>query len=254
MAESALGARRWPDLPVGAVVALPLGSCEQHGPHLPLDTDTRIAVALAAGLASRRRRVLVAPALAYGASWEHAGFPGLLSVDHDALAAIVVQLAHSATWAAGIVLVNGHGGNAGGVRRAVRQLIGEGRHVLDWWPTGPPDGDLHAGRTETSMILALAPEVVSLDPPGPGLVGRPPASMMHDGVRAVSPNGILGDPTGATADEGRVVLAAMVDDLVAAYDGWAADLAAVDAAPGPAPGPAPVLHAPGARDAGGDAP
>ena len=63
-------------------MALPLGSLEQHGPHLPLDTDTRIAGAVAAGLAERLEWVAVAPALAYGASGEHADFPGTLLVGH----------------------------------------------------------------------------------------------------------------------------------------------------------------------------
>ena len=77
-----LGTLSWPDLDPqrGLLLAVPLGSCEQHGPHLPLDTDTRIAVALADRLAARHAQVVVAPAVAFGSSGEHAGFPGTLSI------------------------------------------------------------------------------------------------------------------------------------------------------------------------------
>src|SRR4030081_1452778 len=81
----------------GPLLAVPLGSTEQHGPHLPLDTDTRIATALAAGLARRRDDGVVAPALPYGASGEHAGFPGTLSVGTPALELLLVELVRSAS-------------------------------------------------------------------------------------------------------------------------------------------------------------
>jgi creatinine amidohydrolase/Fe(II)-dependent formamide hydrolase-like protein len=108
-----LGAAAWPDVePASHLLAVPLGSCEQHGPHLPLDTDTRIAVALAEGLAARRPDVLVAPAVPYGSSGEHQGFAGTLSIGQDALEHLLVELVRSADGWRGVVLVNGHGGNA----------------------------------------------------------------------------------------------------------------------------------------------
>ena len=84
----------------GALLALPLGSLEQHGPHLPLDTDTRIADAVAGGLAARRPGVVVAPPVAYGASGEHAAFAGTLLIGHEPLAAMLVELVRSVhvTW------------------------------------------------------------------------------------------------------------------------------------------------------------
>lgn len=224
-----LGARTWPEVH-GAdrpVVAVPLGSCEQHGPHLPLDTDTRIAVALADRLAAARPDVIVAPALAYGASGEHAGFDGTLSIGQEALAMVVVELVRSADAFDGVVLVNGHGGNAEAVARAVATSEREGRRVLSWAPSidTTDKGDAHAGRTETSTILALAPSTVRLDRAQPGATA-PLAELMGDlrtgGVRAVAPNGVLGDPTDASAAEGAALLRALADDLVAAVDRWRA--------------------------------
>ena len=219
-----LGIRRWTEVADQSIVVIPLGSCEQHGPHLPLDTDTRIAVALATGLADGRDDVLVAPAVAYGASWEHADFPGLLSLDHQALTAMLVQLGHSATWACGTVFVNGHGGNLRAVRAAEERLRADGRAVLVWSPT-LPDCDLHSGRVETSLMLALAPELVALDRAEPGFIGRPPNSVFTEGVRSISPNGVLGDPTGANAQEGRTLFESLTRSLADAVDGWVSGLA-----------------------------
>jgi creatinine amidohydrolase len=93
-----------------SVLAVPLGSTEQHGPHLPLDTDTRVATALAAGLAAQVADLTVAPALAYGASGEHAAFEGTLLVGHRALAEVLSELVHSARRAfRGVVFVSAHG-------------------------------------------------------------------------------------------------------------------------------------------------
>ena len=202
------------------LVAVPLGSCEQHGPHLPLGTDTVIATTLAGRLAARRSDVVVAPALGISASGEHAGFPGTLSIGTDTTAAVIVELARSAWWAAGIVIVNGHGGNAAAVARAVETIRAEGRNVLSWWPR-IPDSDAHAGRTETSLLLAIDPALVDLRQARAGAL-QPlediAPELRRQGVRAVSPSGVLGDPTGATLGEGRDLLDKLTSDLVAAVD------------------------------------
>lgn len=203
------------------ILAVPLGSTEQHGPHLPLDTDTRIAVALATRLAAARDDVEVAPALAYGSSGEHAGFPATLSIGQRALELVVVELVRSAdAFESGVVLVNGHGGNAEPLARAARTLDGEGRRVLVWSPSVPPGGDLHAGHTETSILLALAPGAVRMERAEPGATDVDLARLRAQGVQAVSPNGVLGDPTGASADEGRALLDTMAADLVSAVAAW----------------------------------
>jgi mycofactocin precursor peptide peptidase len=222
-----LGTRTWEQTGRAAsrrpLLAVPLGSTEQHGPHLPLDTDTRIATALAAGLGLRRDDVLVAPALPYGASGEHAGFPGTLSVGTAALELVLVELARSASdLCRGTVIVCGHGGNRDAVDGAVRRLHAEGRAVLAWMAS-VPGGDAHAGRTETSLMLALHPRLVRR---GRATAGdtRPLAELMPalraGGVAAVSANGVLGDPAGASAAEGGRLLAALLDDLEAAVAAW----------------------------------
>jgi creatinine amidohydrolase len=213
-----LGDAAWPELTVPGrrLLLVPLGSTEQHGPHLPLDTDTRIAVAVAEGVARRRPRAIVAPAVAYGSSGEHDGFPGTLSIGQEATERLVLELVRSADRFGGVVLVSGHGGNAEPLARAAELLASEGRRVLVW-PVRAPSGDAHAGRTETSLLLAIAPDVVRLDRAAAGnlapLDDLLPA-LQADGVRAVSGNGVLGDPSGATAEEGR----AMLEDLVAGLD------------------------------------
>ena len=204
----------------------PVGSCEQHGPHLPLDTDTRIADALAEGLATSFEPgdVLIGPTIAATSSGEHAGFPGTLSIGADVVEQTIVELVRSADWSAGVVLVNGHGGNARPVQRATNMLLGEGRRVLAWWPH-VRNGDAHAGETETSMMLAIAPALVRMSR---AEAGRPEPlvdlidELRADGVRAVSPNGILGDPRGATVGHGKALLTRLIIDLVAAVDEWRA--------------------------------
>lgn len=205
------------------VLLIPVGSCEQHGPHLPLDTDTRIALAVAEAVAAQRPDVVVAPAVAYGASGEHQSFPGTLSIGAEALRTVLVELGRSAFPAPtsthprpfrAAVFVNGHGGNVDAVRAAVGVLAAEDRPVTAWSPT-IPGGDAHAGRTETSLLLAIAPDVVG--PARPTGATAPLSDLLPrmrgGGVAAVSENGVLGDATGASAAEGRHLLATLVREL-----------------------------------------
>ncbi|GAA1228279.1 mycofactocin biosynthesis peptidyl-dipeptidase MftE [Prauserella halophila] len=212
-----LGRARWPE--VGeSVLAVPLGATEQHGPHLPLDTDTAIAADLARRLAARVPDVVVAPAVPYGASGEHAGFPGTLSIGTRALEHLLVELGRSADRFRGVVFVNGHGGNTEALQAAVRLLHGEGRRVLAWAPSGPAD-DSHAGRTETSAMLRLRPDDVHLDVAVAGVTAPLPElldALRGGGVGAVSSNGVLGDPANASAEEGRQLLETWADDLASA--------------------------------------
>ena len=223
----ALGHTTWVDhwRPVRRpLLVVPVGACEQHGPHLPLDTDIRIANALAHSLSDKYDDgdVLVTPPLTITASGEHGAFPGTLSIGTTVFEHVIVELVRSADWSAGVVLVNGHGGNREPVERAVRLLHSEHRKVLAWWPR-VEGGDAHAGATETSMMLALAPDLVRVELAEAGRT-EPIADLIDElragGVRAVSPNGVLGDPRGASASQGRSILTRLSIDLVAAVDEW----------------------------------
>ncbi len=222
-----LGEMTWPELYARSrrpLLAVPVGSCEQHGPHLPLDTDTRIATALAHGLVQSFEPgdVVVAPPITVSASGEHAGFPGTLSFGNEVVERMLIELVRSADWSSGVVLVNGHGGNAEPVRRAVSILTAEQRRVLSWWPH-VSGGDAHAGHMETSMMLALAPELVRRNSVEVGRT-EPISELIGEiragGIRAVSPNGVLGNPDGATAGHGRSLITRLTIELVAAVDEW----------------------------------
>lgn len=225
-----LGQYAWPQVAsVDLTLLVPVGSFEQHGPHLPLDTDTRIASGIAhgarAGLADDAPFV-VAPEIAYGASGEHEGFAGTISLGHDALAAVILEYGRSACrWAQRIVFVNGHGGNVATVVTAVTRLRYESREIA-WYPCLFDGVDAHAGHTETSIMMHLAPEMVHTDRLEAG--NREPVStlmapMRSGGVAAVSPNGILGDPRLANAAEGERLLGGAVADLIRALAEWTVD-------------------------------
>ena len=174
---------------------IPLGATEQHGPHLPLATDTLIATAWANAAASRVEGAVVAPALPYGSSGEHRGFAGTMSIGRDALYLVIVELVRSvAGFCDRVVLVSGHGGNAPVLGPAIEQLTAEG-HEVSWmvprWP-GDFEVDAHGGQTETSLLLHLQADVVA---PFTAVAGNttPLADLMPtlrtDGVAAVAPNG-----------------------------------------------------------------
>jgi creatinine amidohydrolase len=198
-----------PETRGAGLVLVPVGSIEQHGPHLPLDTDTTIAIAVAEGVARELPGTWVAPAISYGSSGEHQAFSGTASVGTEALTHVAVELVRSLrTWASLVVLVNAHGGNVAALNAS---------DEVDWLPCATEEVDLHAGFTETSLMLHLRPESVRLDL---AEAGNPQSlreilpAMLVGGVAAVSPNGVLGDPADASAAEGERVLKAMVAEIV----------------------------------------
>ncbi len=206
------------------IVLVPVGSTEQHGPHLPLATDTLIAEELAERALHHTDGLMIGPTISVSASGEHADFPGTLSIGSQVMSSVVVELVRSADWAAGVVLVNGHGGNHEAITNAVTALTAEGRNVLAWWPKWPQrrDGgpaDLHAGRIETSMMLAIDPGLVRLELATAG------ADASLDDLRSRGRAGSqqqwrLGDPEGASGREGERFITAFVDDLVHQIERW----------------------------------
>jgi creatinine amidohydrolase len=234
----------WPDVADAvkagaATVVLPLGATEQHGPHLPLGTDTVRASALAERLAGRLGSgFLVAPALPFGCSDEHAGFPGLLGLQHETLARVIVDLARRLTgWGVRrLVLLSAHGGNGEALDLALALLRRELPYLEvrtngDLETMAPVllevarrDGisanavGLHAGEGETSQMLYLRPDLVRSKDSAPGFTSDMEAvldELRKGGLRAVTEEGVLGDPTSAEAGRGARYLDALTDDLVA---------------------------------------
>jgi len=213
----------WPEIAADALVVVPLGSVEQHGHHLPLATDTAVASAVAEAATPSLDGALLAPAIPYGASGEHEGFPGTISLGTEALTGLLVEYGRSACrWAGRLLIVNGHGGNLEALRSAVPLLRREGRDVA-WFPCAIPDGDAHAGRTETSLMLHVEPEWVVSERAIAGETASIASLLPRlraEGVRAVSPTGVLGDPSGATAEEGAHLLQQLTARLLDAARAW----------------------------------
>jgi mycofactocin system creatininase family protein len=217
--DCALAQAAWPEVSVGSLVIVPIGSVEQHGPHLPLDTDAVIARAVASGAAQElESQSWVAPTLVYGSSGEHQSFPGTCSIGTPVLVDVIVELVRSMrTWADRVVFVNAHGGNVESLSSAITQLREEG-HDVAWAACATEDFDLHAGYTETSLMLHIAGDTVRTELAEPGntaALSEIIETLVREGVRAVSANGILGDPTGASAEKGRSTLESMIADVSA---------------------------------------
>ncbi|NRD27713.1 creatininase family protein [Frigoribacterium sp. VKM Ac-2836] len=226
----------WPDVAAafdrGAGIAvLPFGAFEQHGPHLPLGTDTATALEVARRLADRLDAVLLPP-VHYGDTWNTAGYRGTLSLSSATVTAIVVDLgrALAASGAGGLVVVNGDWGNRAPLYAATRQLIDHGvlrtvtldhpgmaeaiEQVRESAPAAP--GLAHAEEIETSIMLRISPEDVRRDryeasyPVFPSDFGTTPMQL-----HPFSPSGVFGDPSTATADKGERLLDATVEGAMA---------------------------------------
>lgn len=202
------------------IVLLALGSWEQHGAHLPFDTDTVIIEAVVdAAIRSvdpENTQFSVVPTIGVTASDEHNGFAGSLSIGTNALSDVVVSIARSASWARGICIVNGHGGNSDALKLVHSALEYENiRHSI--WSLPYYEGaDMHAGHTETSLMLHLAPDTVRMDLAEVGAVGDSEIlieRMRAGGIKEVSSNGVVGDPTNATAAHGAIMLSFYADHL-----------------------------------------
>jgi mycofactocin system creatininase family protein len=213
------------------IVVLALGSWEQHGPHLPLDTDTVIIDTVVATslmlLNEHATQFLVAPTLTITASDEHHGFAGTLSTGTEALVQTVVSICRSASWAKGVCVVNGHGGNLDALAAIDLALTFEKIRHSVWSLPSYEGNDFHAGHTETSIMLKIAAHSVRLDRLITGNtepVRELLPKMREGGVRAVSKTGVLGDATTATAEHGARVLdfyaRHLSDHLAALIDEW----------------------------------
>ncbi|MBP2478718.1 creatinine amidohydrolase [Crossiella equi] len=205
----------------GATVALlPVGSHEQHGPHLPLATDTLIACAIARALA-RAYPVRLLPPLTISCSHEHNAWPGTVSISAPTLYAVVRDIAGSLRrdGVPNLVLVNGHGGNY-----VLSNVVQEGTGLAlfpgspDWADARARAGlatssrsDMHAGEIETSILLHTNPEVVRPGYESADHVSDERRHLLTLGMSAYTDSGVIGRPSLASARKGEDVLAGLVE-------------------------------------------
>jgi creatinine amidohydrolase len=209
----------------GAVAVLPVGSFEQHGPHLPLVTDTLVAVAIAQAIAAVHEVFLLAP-VSFSCSQEHLSFPGTLSLSPTTLAAIVTDLAASAQrqGMGGLLVVNGHGGNymLANVVQAANAIgsFGLGLYPArqDWADAREAAGmqtnahtDMHAGELETSILLAAFPGYVQDGYQGDDHTCDDRRHLTTLGMAAYTTSGVIGRPSLATTPKGRAALDALAN-------------------------------------------
>ncbi|VBB42762.1 Creatininase [uncultured Desulfatiglans sp.] len=219
------------------VALLPVGAIEQHGPHLPLDTDAFDAEYLTHQVALRCSdpRPVVLPLIPYGVSYHHDDFSGTIGVSPDSLSRIVYDVGMSAArnGVTKLVIINGHGGNIPALHFAA-QMINRDAHIFTCVDTGESSdadieaiaetpNDVHAGEIETSTSLAVRPEGVRMQAARkfvPRFSSRYLDFSSKRGVgwyahtAKLSPSGVLGDPTRATAEKGRRMWEQMIRNLV----------------------------------------
>jgi creatinine amidohydrolase/Fe(II)-dependent formamide hydrolase-like protein/7-cyano-7-deazaguanine synthase in queuosine biosynthesis len=220
------------------IALLPVGAIEQHGPHLPLDTDAFDADYLAQRVAEACSdpKPLVLPNIPYGVSYHHTDFQGTVSIANDTLARLVydigMSVAHNGIKK--LVVINGHGGNSPALNHAA-QMINRDAHIFVCVDTGETSdvdiyalvdtpNDVHAGEIETSTSLAIRPHLVKMDQcqkEVPEFSSRYLDFTSKRGVlwyaytRKISNSGVMGDPTRANAAKGKKIWEVMISHLVA---------------------------------------
>jgi creatinine amidohydrolase/Fe(II)-dependent formamide hydrolase-like protein len=225
------------DLKDTSILCLPLGAIEQHGPHLPLNTDVVVAEGVT-------RRIITQvgeefdlwqlPTVPLGLSREHDWAPGTLSLSIEAFLTLLRNMAREITRslpARNLAIINGHGGNRGLLESVLHELRGDFSlnacviHPFDLSKAeiGAPF-DVHGGKSETSVMLALAPELVRRD-----LIGRPHHPPDPSLIRAVifdrgttwpwrtddtrlTANGVIGDAHEASPEIGQAIITSIVDE------------------------------------------
>lgn len=222
----------WPEIGAasGLIAVLPVGALEQHGPHLPLDTDTVLATGVARRVATEIGGWLL-PAIGYGEAWSAEDWPGTISLSAETLQRTIENIARGVEriGCLGLVTVNGHFGNRVPIATARIELPalhldypGLEAAATEFCVSKPAgSGFYHADEVETSMMLALAPEAVRMDkavaeyPTFPPEFGREPLQL-----RSFNSSGVFGDPRPATAETGEKIIARIVVESVRAIEDW----------------------------------
>ncbi len=218
-------------------VIVTFGSTEQHGLHLPLATDFLLAEALGESIARKLGDALLAPTLRVGCSEHHMAFPGSLTLRKETFIEVVADYCQSLVRHGfrHIVLIPTHGGNFAPLAAAAQRLTDNlpGVNIIAYTDlegfmdilfrvgmergVTPERSGGHSGESETSMMLAVRPDLVAMDRAQAGYVGDMMSiapTVFEKGFRAVTDVGVLGDPEGASAESGRAYLDGLTDLLV----------------------------------------
>ncbi|MFI1731527.1 creatininase family protein [Streptomyces acidicola] len=206
------------------VAVLPVGSLEQHGPYLPLATDTLVACAVARGIAAAYP-VHLLPPVTISCSHEHAAWPGTVSISAVTLHAVVGDIAASLrrSGVEALVVVNGHGGNYV-LGNVVQESTAEGHRMAlfpaleDWDAARERAGvetsllsDMHAGEIETSILLHCHPELVRPGYKSADLLADDRRHLLSLGMSAYTESGVIGRPSMGSAEKGKELLAGLVE-------------------------------------------
>ncbi|WP_338483150.1 creatininase family protein [Streptomyces sp. SCSIO 75703] len=212
------------------VAVLPVGSFEQHGPHLPLATDTLVACAIARRIAADHP-VHLLPPVTIGCSHEHAAWPGTVSISAVTLHAVVRDIAESLRRSGvdALVVVNGHGGNYV-LGNLVQESSARGERmalfpsVEDWETARERAGvatslltDMHAGEIETSLLLHAHPEFVRPGYEAADVLSDDRRHLLSLGMSAYTDSGVVGRPSLGSAEKGKKILASLADSFGAYF-------------------------------------
>lgn len=236
----------WPEVKAGIeagrdTVVIALGAFEQHGPHLPLETDVLLGDHLARAIADRLDAFL-APTVPIGCSHHHLAFPGTLSLSDETFGGIVGDVV--ASLARGgfrrVVLLPSHGGNYAPLAAAMKKigssvdgleitaltdpapLFGAAKVGADEFGVPLGEGGIHSGEWETSMVMAIHPELVHLERAQAGYIGDPDEAfrkIFAGGTDSLSKIGVVGDPTRASAEHGERYWEVVIEATLQAIGG-----------------------------------
>ncbi|MEV7384431.1 MULTISPECIES: creatininase family protein [unclassified Streptomyces] len=213
------------------VAVLPVGSFEQHGPYLPLATDTLVACAVAREIAAAFP-VHLLPPVTMSCSHEHAAWPGTVSISSVTLHAVVNDIADSLrrSGVEALVVVNGHGGNYV-LGNVVQEASARGERLAlypaaeDWGTALERAGvetsaltDMHAGEIETSILLHAHPELVRPGHESADFTADDRRHLLTLGMSAYTESGVIGRPSLGSAEKGKELLAALADSFGAVFE------------------------------------
>lgn len=225
----------------GVIPILPVGSIEQHGPHLPLVTDAFTAFSICVRAAEASGDLLVMPPVYYGCSAHHMDFPGTISIEISNFIGYIYDICKSLAIHGfkRMIILNGHGGNIAPLQIVARKISEETGllcALISWWNLAReeimklresefPGGMAHSCELETSVMLSLRPEHVHMERAVKD-IGFPKSSFIWLDLTSQSPvylsenfssfseTGVVGDPTLATAEKGEKILSIVIRNLV----------------------------------------